>query len=106
MSQRRQPPQTRILPPLSSLLRSGLDFKTSRYTLDKQDGTIRTYLAERADLVAAIRLPNTAFKNNAGTEVVTDILFLQKRRPGQEQQGERWADAQPMELGGQIIALN
>ena len=55
---------------------------TSRYTMDKQDSTIRRYLADRADLVGAIRLPNTAFKANAGTEVTTDILFLQKRAPG------------------------
>ena len=55
---------------------------TSRYTMDKQDATIRRYLAERADSLGAIRLPNTAFKANAGTEVTTDILFLQKRAPG------------------------
>ena len=55
---------------------------TSRYTMDKQDSTMRRYLADRADLVGAIRLPNTAFKANAGTEVTTDILFLQKRAPG------------------------
>ena len=52
---------------------------TSRYTMDKQDSTIRRYLAERTNLVGAIRLPNTAFKANAGTDVTTDILFLQKR---------------------------
>ena len=55
---------------------------TSRYTMDKQDSTIRRHLAERADLIGAIRLPNTAFKANAGTDVTTDILFLQKRAPG------------------------
>ena len=55
---------------------------TSRYTMDKQDSTMRRYLSDRADLVGAIRLPNTAFKANAGTEVTTDILFLQKRAPG------------------------
>ncbi len=60
---------------------------TSRYTMDKQDETIRRYLAEKADLVAAVRLPNTAFKGNAGTEVVTDILFLQKRIDGKEPAG-------------------
>src|SRR3989440_1275730 len=49
---------------------------TSRYTMDKQDGTIRTALAEKADLIAAIRLPNTAFKGNAGTEVTTIIVFI------------------------------
>ena len=54
-------------------------FVTSRYTLDKQSPEVRRYLAERADLLGAIRLPNNAFKANAGTEVVSDILFLQKR---------------------------
>ncbi len=53
-------------------------FVTSRYTLDKQSPEVRRYLAERADLLGAIRLPNNAFKANAGTEVVSDILFLQK----------------------------
>ena len=54
-------------------------FVTSRYTLDKQGTEAREYIARRADLLGAIRLPNTAFKANAGTEVVSDILFLQKR---------------------------
>jgi type I restriction-modification system DNA methylase subunit len=49
---------------------------TSRYTMDKQDGGIRRHLAEHADLLGAIRLPNTAFKANAETEVTMDILFL------------------------------
>src|ERR1035437_9450918 len=62
---------------------------TSRYTMDKQDSTMRRYLAERADLVGAIRLPNTAFKANAGTEVTTDILFFQKRAPGNIPSRER-----------------
>jgi N12 class adenine-specific DNA methylase len=62
---------------------------TSRYTMDKQDSTMRRYLAERADLVGAIRLPNTAFKANAGTEVTTDILFFQKRAPGNNASRER-----------------
>ena len=69
---------------------------TSRYTMDKQDSTIRRYLAERADLVAAIRLPNTAFKENAGTEVTTDILFLQKRIPGTALRGESWQGLMPI----------
>ncbi len=63
---------------------------TSRYTLDKQDETVRKYLAEKADLLGAIRLPNTAFKGNAGTEVTTDILFLKKRAPGAQPAGETW----------------
>ncbi|OUP26480.1 hypothetical protein B5F27_13390 [Faecalibacterium sp. An192] len=54
-------------------------FVTSRYTLDSKDSTARKHLAERADLLGAIRLPNNAFKANAGTEVVSDIIFLQKR---------------------------
>ena len=54
-------------------------FVTSRYTMDSQNPSVRKHLAQRADLLGAIRLPNTAFKANAGTEVVSDILFLQKR---------------------------
>ena len=54
-------------------------FITSRYTMDKQSNEVRKYIAERADLLGAIRLPNSAFKKNAGTEVVSDIIFLQKR---------------------------
>ena len=54
-------------------------FVTSRYTMDKQSPEVRKYIAQRAELLGAIRLPNTAFKANAGTEVVSDILFLQKR---------------------------
>ena len=54
-------------------------FVTSRYTMDAKDSTVRRYLAQRAELLGAIRLPNNAFKANAGTEVVSDILFLQKR---------------------------
>ncbi len=52
---------------------------TTKGTLDKSNPTIRKYIAERAELVGAVRLPNTAFKDNAGTEVTSDILFLQKR---------------------------
>jgi N12 class adenine-specific DNA methylase/adenine-specific DNA methylase len=54
-------------------------FVTSKGTLDKQNPAVRKYIAQRADLLGAIRLPNTAFKANAGTEVTTDIIFLQKR---------------------------
>ena len=54
-------------------------FVTSRYTMDSKDRTARKHMAERADLLGAIRLPNNAFKANAGTEVVSDIIFLQKR---------------------------
>ena len=54
-------------------------FVTSRYTMDAKDSTVRRYLAQRAELLGAIRLPNNAFRANAGTEVVSDIVFLQKR---------------------------
>lgn len=62
-------------------------FITSKGTMDKETEAVRKYLAQRADLIGAIRLPNTAFKRNAGTEVTSDILFLQKR--------ERMTDIEP-----------
>ena len=54
-------------------------FVTSRYTMDSKDSTARKHMAERADLLGAIRLPNNAFRANAGTDIVSDIIFLQKR---------------------------
>lgn len=62
-------------------VRSGgvIAFVTSRYTMDQQSPDVRKYLAQRAELLGAIRLPNNAFKANAGTDVVSDIIFLQKR---------------------------
>ncbi len=54
-------------------------FVTSRYTMDAKDESVRRYLAERGELLGAIRLPNNAFRANAGTDVVTDIIFLQRR---------------------------
>lgn len=54
-------------------------FITSKGTMDKQSPEVRKYIAQRAELLGAIRLPNTAFKTNAGTEVTSDIIFLQKR---------------------------
>jgi N12 class adenine-specific DNA methylase len=70
---------------------------TSRYTMDKQDSTIRRALAGHADLLGAIRLPNTAFKANAGTEVTTDILFLHKRASGAPASPNAWLDLAPFE---------
>lgn len=67
-----------------------LVFVTSKGTMDKNSDRARKYLSERADLLGAIRLPQTAFKDNAGTEVVTDVIFLRKRMPGQEAAGEAW----------------
>ena len=54
-------------------------FITSKGTLDKENSSVRKYLAQRADLIGAIRLPDNTFKRNAGTEVTSDIIFLQKR---------------------------
>jgi len=54
-------------------------FVTSKGTMDKENSSVRRYIAQRADLLGAIRLPNNTFKNNAGTEVTSDIIFLQKR---------------------------
>lgn len=61
-----------------NLVRPGgiLAFVTSRYTLDSQNTNVRSYLAERADLLGAVRLPRNAFRANAGTDVVSDIIFL------------------------------
>jgi len=63
------------------LVRPGgiIAFITSRYTMDAENTSVRAYLAGKADLLGAVRLPNNAFKANAGTEVVSDIIFLQKR---------------------------
>jgi len=79
---------------------------TSRYTMDKQDATIRQYLAERANLIGAIRLPNTAFKANAGTEVTTDILFLQKHGPGVPASGEVWRELAQIDTPDGPIHVN
>ncbi|MBA3831706.1 MAG: hypothetical protein H0X34_07405 [Chthoniobacterales bacterium] len=65
-------------------------FITSKGTLDKVDTRLRGYLHERVDLVGAIRLPNTAFKQNANTEVTTDIVFLRKRLEGEQSNGLAW----------------
>ena len=77
-------------------------FVTSRFTMDSKDSSARKYMAERADLLGAIRLPNNAFKANAGTDVVSDIIFLQKR--------DRPADIEPawVQLGKTAdgIAIN
>ncbi|MCO5332839.1 MAG: N-6 DNA methylase [Pyrinomonadaceae bacterium] len=67
-----------------------LAFVTSNGTMDKKNNAARAYLAESADLLGAIRLPQTAFKQNAGTEVVTDVLFFRKRMAGEEPSGVKW----------------
>ncbi|RRK01275.1 DEAD/DEAH box helicase [Opitutaceae bacterium TAV4] len=73
-------------------------FITSRGTMDKRQSGLRELLAEGADLVGAIRLPNDAFKQNANTEVTTDIVFLRKRAPGEAAAtGPAWMETRPLE---------
>ncbi len=67
-------------------------FITSRGTLDKLDSTLRELLSARTELLGAIRLPNDAFKRNAGTEVTTDIVMLRKLRPGEPPTGPAWKE--------------
>lgn len=70
-----------------------LMFVTSRHTLDKLDATLRETLSGQTELLGAIRLPNTAFKKNAGTEVTTDIVMLRKLRAGESPRGPAWKTA-------------
>ena len=79
---------------------------TSRYTMDKGNDKARSYLAKRADLLGAIRLPQTAFKENAGTEVVTDVLFLRKRLEGERPAGQAWGRLEPVQAGDKKIHVN
>lgn len=65
---------------------------TSMYTMDKKDSKVRDYIAARADLIGAVRLPNTAFIENAATSVVTDMLILKKRKPGTPYGGEAFVN--------------
>ena len=78
---------------------------TSRYTMDREDSTVRRHLADRATLLGAVRLPNTAFKANAGTEVTTDILFLQKRS-SETVPGENWAELRPIATTAGPMEIN
>jgi len=81
-------------------------FVTSRHTMDKQGDKARQYLAERADLLGAIRLPQTAFQKNAGTEVVTDILFLRKKVPGETFEGHGWMGLEKIKIKGGDHLIN
>lgn len=73
-------------------------FITSHHTMDAKDPAVREYLASQADLLGAIRLPNTAFKQNAGTEVTTDVLFLRKRHPDEAPGDTSWVHTTEMPL--------
>ena len=80
---------------------------TSHYTLDKQNAGIREYLGDRADFLGAIRLPSDAFKAE-GTSVVTDIVFLRKRTPGQPENHAdyEWKQSGPAEVDGKFVPIN
>ncbi len=69
-----------------------LAFITSKGTLDKVNSSLRGYLADKSDFLGAVRLPNTAFKQNANTEVTTDIVFLRRPLAGERPRGPRWLD--------------
>ena len=90
-------------------LKSGgvLALVTSHYSLDKQNAALREYLAERADFVGAIRLPSDAFKRE-GTPVVTDIVFLRKRTPGEpaSHADPDWLETVPLNIEGVELPIN
>ena len=82
-------------------------FITSKGTMDKQDTGVRKHISDRADLIGAIRLPNTAFKGNANTEVTTDIIILQKREDGAEPKGQKWLGLKQIKgKNGEDIMIN
>jgi len=81
-------------------------FVTSKGTMDKQSDKARKYLSERADLLGAIRLPSTAFEDNAGTSVVTDVIFLRKRAPGEAPAGQPWNNVATVETPDGPVVVN
>jgi hypothetical protein len=87
--------------------RGVLAMVTTHFSLDKQNGAIREYLGSKADFVGAIRLPSDAFKRE-GTAVVTDIIFLRKRAPGEPARHEEaeWHRSRPFEIEGREVSIN
>lgn len=82
-------------------------FVTSMGTMDKTDGRLREYIDERAEFLGAIRLPNTAFKRNANTEVTTDIIFLRRLEIGEQPSGYLWRElAEHANPGGEKFQIN
>jgi N12 class adenine-specific DNA methylase len=79
---------------------------TSRYTLDKQNSAVREYISSKANLIAAIRLPNRTFKANAGTEAVTDVLFLQRRTPSMHANSEAWLELKTVDTVDGPASIN
>ena len=84
-----------------------LAFVTSKGTLDKVNSSLRGYLADKVDFIGAIRLPNTAFKRNANTEVTTDIVFLRKLAAGERPSGPAWLNlAEHANRDGAVFQIN
>lgn len=83
-----------------------LMFITSHYTMDAQSSSVREYMMQKADLLGAVRLPNTAFKGNAGTEVVTDILVFKKREAGTPYKGQNMQRIMYQEMPGGYSYVN
>jgi N12 class adenine-specific DNA methylase len=79
---------------------------TSRYTMDKQDAAVRRHLAETADLLGAVRLPNTTFQANAGTRVTADILFLRRREATTCSAGHAWESLRSVETNDGPAFIN
>lgn len=92
---------------LSHLKPGGLmAFITSKGTMDKADTKFREYLNDNAEFIGALRLPDTAFKKNAGTEVVTDIIFLRKLHDGEVISNPAWLETTDFKKGGKSVAVN
>ena len=81
-------------------------FVTSTGTMDKKGDKARSWLSERADLVGAMRLPQTTFKENSGTETVTDIIFLRKRKDGEKPGGAKWGGLKTVDANGEDLNIN
>ncbi|HMX93359.1 MAG TPA: hypothetical protein PLY42_18460, partial [Nitrospira sp.] len=81
-------------------------FVTSKGTMDKKNDRARKFLSDRADLIGAIRLPSTAFEGNAGTSVVTDVIFLKKRAPGEAPGGMAWGAIKTVDTKDGPVEVN
>ena len=79
---------------------------TSRHTLDKQNSAVREYVASKANLLAAVRLPNGTFRANAGTDVTTDLLFLQRRESAVPEQAQPWLQLKTLQTGDGPVEIN
>lgn len=81
-------------------------FITSKGTLDKKNSKVRQYVASKCDLLGAVRLPNNAFKNNAGTDVVSDIIVLRKRESYNDSTNNNWINTVELTDGDTVYSIN